>query len=160
MARDHYQYWRTRLEKLEEAFEDPKNANLKSFLKDGRNPRDRAGYIAAICVAIFAVLAFAAAIASVALAGVTYKQAKYGNSMVSVASTSADRSAALAAALNGSTSSPVTIVACCSPSTTGNDSMVFSSSILNTGTVLNTTTVAILTEVITVFATLTVTNTV
>jgi uncharacterized ion transporter superfamily protein YfcC len=55
--------------------------------------------IAALCVAIFAVLAFVAALIYVIPAGVTDKEARYGNSMVSVASTSADRSAALSSNL-------------------------------------------------------------
>jgi hypothetical protein len=162
-SRLNYSYWGMKLLILEEAFGNPEKASFLSKFHDPRNPRERAGYWAGLCVFIFAVLAFAIAIASTAIAGITLKETKIANSIASAGSTSADHafssSSSLAAAMKGSTSSPVTIVACCSATTTGNSSIASTSPIFGLSTALNATTLPIVTETITATATVTATTT-
>lgn len=166
--RYHYEYWGFRLLKLEEEFNDPKNASVSSWLEDPRNPRDtaiyRATYYGVMIALIGFILAVISTIVSLPLAGISLKESRIANSIASVASVSADNSASSSIssqlAMNGSTSSPVTIVACCSATTTGNGSMILSSTDFNLPTAPNATVFITVIETATVLATVTTTESV
>ena len=149
--------------KLEEQFNSPEKATFWSRLYDYRNPRERSGYWAAFWVAVFAIFALIITFISMILTGYTYKEAKIANSVAIAASTSADHAALLSSSLlavsNGSTTSPITIVACCGAITTANGSMELSSEISDLSTALNETSLAIVTKITTAITTVTVITT-
>jgi len=121
------------------------------------------GYWAAFWAAVFAILALILTFISMVLAGYAYKEAKVANVFAFAASTSADHAASLSNSIsvanNGSTTPPVTIVACCSGSTARNGSMEFSAQISDLSTTVHETSIVILTEIATAMTTVTVLTT-